>query len=183
LGKTERRQLRRRRTHVRGVKIAEELAPAARTVKKGEPKMLTQRLSEVAINARIVPRRVRWPGAGADPAWAAAHGCVHAYENVVRDAESRCMAVEQNLAGDALRHRRVEIREKALAKLVDFRPLEVAQKALSERIRALESLDNRTPEQVKTLQQQKQALGDLQNGIDSTRRAVVEVSGPRTKWS
>jgi hypothetical protein len=83
------------------------------------------------MKARIVPRRVRWPDARADPAFAAAHDCVHACENVVHDVESRCMAGEQKLAADAVRLLRVETRDRALALLLNFRPFATAEKALS----------------------------------------------------
>jgi hypothetical protein len=72
------------------------------------------------------------------------------------------MTLERNkddLSSDAIRRRRVEIRAKALAKLVDFRPLEVAQNALGERIGALEGLNSRNSQQIKELQWLKQALG------------------------
>jgi hypothetical protein len=108
---------------------------------------------------------------------AAAHDCVHALENVARHAEDACIAIEQHkdLSPDAIRRGRVEICEKALARLADFNPLESAEKALSGGIRALESLENRTPDQVKALQQYKQAVGDLREGLDATRRTILEI--------
>ena len=59
-------------------------------------------------------------------------------------------------------------------KLANFRPFDIADKALSENIVALERLSNRDPEQVQMLQKLTQALQDLQEGIEATRRMVLE---------
>lgn len=140
--------------------------------------MATPRLSSAALAIRIVPQRMRWPKRGASPAWAAAHDCVHAFENIVRDVESEIIALEEDKGRsiDSIRRRRVEICENALARLVDFRPFEAAQRALCERVRVLESLENRTPDEMKALQDYKQARTDLSRGVDASKRTVEEIS-------
>lgn len=70
--------------------------------------------------------------------------------------------------------RRAKLCDQALRTLANFRPFDIAQKALSENIVALETLNYRSPEQVKMLQKVTQALPHLQEGIEATRRMVLE---------
>jgi len=140
--------------------------------------METHPLSEIAIKVRIVPRRGQLPNAQSSKVWTAVHDCILAYETVVRDVESACMAFERDkddLSPDAIRRRRSQICEQGLARLVGFRPLEMAEKALTQRISALESLNERNSEQVRSLNQLTQALADLRQGIEATKRTILEI--------
>jgi hypothetical protein len=83
---------------------------------------------------------------------------------------------EQNreLSAGGIARRRTEICDHALRKLVNFAAFEIAEKALTENFDALERLSDPDPQQVQMLQKLKQALGDLQEGVASTRRMVLE---------
>ena len=119
---------------------------------------------------------MRWPEAHASPAWTKAHHCVHVLEDLVRDVDSNCQGVEANseLASGAIRRRRSEICDQALGKLVNFAAFEIAEKVLSQNIFALERLSDRDPEQVQKLEQLKRGLKDLTEGVEATKRMVLE---------
>src|SRR5262249_53868940 len=112
--------------------------------------MATERLSENKIKISIVPRRARWPDRGAAAAWAKAHDCVDGLQGLVRNVDVDCLQVERNreISADAIRARRAAICDAALSKLSKFRPLEIAEKALTESVDALESLSDRKQGQV-----------------------------------
>ena len=57
---------------------------------------------------------------------------------------------------------------------MNFSAFEIAEKALSENIVALERLSHRDPEQAQMLQKLTQALHDLREGIEATRRMLLE---------
>jgi hypothetical protein len=57
--------------------------------------MVIQRLSENLINISIVPKRVRWPEPSSAAAWAKAHDCVFALQNLVRNVDLDCLQIEQ----------------------------------------------------------------------------------------
>jgi flagellar motility protein MotE (MotC chaperone) len=139
-----------------------------------ENPMETRNLSDIQIKVRIVPKRVRWPEAHSSPAWVKAHSCVDAFEDLVRNVDVSCLQAEQdkNFSASAVRRRRAEIHDQALRKLTNFKPFEIAEKALNQNIDALERLSDRNPEQVQTLQKLKQGLLDLREGIGATRRMV-----------
>lgn len=67
-----------------------------------------------------------------------------------------------------------ELCDRALKKLVDFRPFEIAEKALTENIVALERLRDRDPEQAQALEKLKLALTDLREGIPATQQMLQE---------
>jgi hypothetical protein len=137
--------------------------------------MKTQKLSDLEIKVRIVPTRVRWPEADAGAAWSKAHDCVRALENLVRDVDHSCLEAEQKrLSAAELREGRAAICYQAMAKLVSFRAFEVAERAVSGSISALERLDSRSQEQVQMLDKMKQAQRDLAEGIEATRRMVKD---------
>ncbi len=69
---------------------------------------------------------------------------------------------------------RAEICDQALRKLVEFAAFEIAEKALIENIDALERLSDRNPQQVQIHNKFAQALRDLREGIEATRRMVRE---------
>jgi hypothetical protein len=135
--------------------------------------MKGQKLSDLEIKVRIVPTRVRWPEADAGAAWSKAHLCVRALEDLVRDVDNSCLDVEQKrLSSSELRESRAGICYQAMAKLVNFRAFDVAERALCENINALERLDNRNPGQVVMLDKMKRGQRELSEGIEATRRMV-----------
>jgi hypothetical protein len=138
-----------------------------------------ERLSEIAVTARICPRRVLWPKAGSSPFWAAAHDCVHAYEKLIRDVESECIALERenNLSPEAKRRGYAEACERSLARLFEFTALERVHNMLSERVRALEKLDSRSPHQVSELNLIRQASKELEHGAGAAERTIRLVCG------
>lgn len=137
--------------------------------------MGTQKLSDTQIAITVVPRRVRWPEPGAANVWAAAHGCVDAWHNLVRKLDLDCAEAEQNpdLSASAIARRRAQLCDQAMSKLADFGPFEIAKKALTNNINALERLSDPHPQQAQMLQKLKQALRDLQEGIEATRRMLL----------
>ncbi len=94
--------------------------------------MQPQRLREIQIKVRIVPKRVLWPEGRSNPVWVKAHGCVDALEELVRNVDSDCLQAEQSkeLTASAIRRRRAEISDHALEKLVNFPAFEIAEKEL-----------------------------------------------------
>jgi hypothetical protein len=72
----------------------------------------------------------------------------------VRKVDAACLKAEEDLELNAsgIAHRRAEFCDQALRTLLNFRPFEIAEKALSENIDALVRLSNRGPEQVQMLQ-------------------------------
>ena len=138
--------------------------------------MPSKKLSDIEIAIRIVPTSVRWPQSGTSSAWTAAHDCVDVYRDLVRGVDSACRELEQNrqLSACDIARRRAEICDQALSKLVNFRPLELADKALTEDITALEQVSVRNPQQVQMHGKLRQAVRDLPEGVAATRRAVQE---------
>jgi hypothetical protein len=119
---------------------------------------------------------VRWPEPGSSIAWTRAHACVDALHALVHSLDGACAEVEQSrdLSPGAIARRRDELCEQALRKLVNFLAFDVAEKALSENIVALERLSNCSPEHVQMQQKLTQALRDLREGIEATRRMVLD---------
>ena len=135
-----------------------------------------QKVSDAQIAITIVPKRARWSEPGTGSVWAAAHSCVDAWHNLIRKVDLDCAEAEQNpdLSASAIARRRAEICDQAMSKLADFRPFEIAEKALTNNINALERLSDPDPQQAQMLQKLKRALRDLQEGIEATRRMVQE---------
>lgn len=131
-----------------------------------------KRLTEAEIQVRIVPTHLRWPERGTAIAWTRAHECVDALQDFVRDVDLGCLKAEQDreLSAGAIARRRAEICDQAMIKLANFPAFHIAEKTLSENIVALERLRNRDADQVQLLQKFKQALRDLQEGVEATRR-------------
>ena len=119
---------------------------------------------------------MRWPQSGASVAWTKAQYSVDVLQDLVRSLDIACVEAEQSreLSAGAVVRRRAELCDQALRKLLNFAAFEIAEKALSENIVALESLSNRNPEQAQMLQKMMQALHDLREGIEATRRMVLE---------
>jgi hypothetical protein len=111
--------------------------------------MTSHKLSDVEIQVRVVPTRLRWPETGTAIAWTRAHDCVDALQDLVRSLDVACLEAERDREPPAggIARRRSEICDQALRKLVNFPAFEIAEKTLSENIVALERLSNRDPEQ------------------------------------
>ena len=75
---------------------------------------------------------------------------------------------------DRVARRRAELCDQAMTKLINFRPSDIAEKALAENIDALERLTDRDTEQVQMHDKLKQALRDLQEGVEATKRMLME---------
>jgi hypothetical protein len=106
-----------------------------------------------------------------------AHECVDALQSLVRGVDAACIEAELKpdvSGGTTIRRRREEICEEALHKLASFRPFEIAENALSEKIGALEPLAERSPDQVKLHQQLTKALQELREGVEATKRMVLD---------
>jgi hypothetical protein len=87
-----------------------------------------------------------------------------------------CVEAEQNeeLSAESINRCREKICEAALSKLADFGPFAIAEKALTENIRGLERLSDRDPKQVEMLDKLKRALGELREGVQATRRMILD---------
>ncbi len=133
-----------------------------------------QRLSDSDLNIRICPGRARWPEPSAGSTWETAHRCVHALQNFVRGVDNACGEVEadEELSAPAIARRRSEICDQSLRKLLNFAAFEIAEKALTRDIDALERLSDRDPEQAQMLQKLTKVLADLRDGIPATQRMV-----------
>ncbi len=138
--------------------------------------MPQQKLSDIQIAARIVPTHLRWPERGTTNAWTKAHDCVDALKDLIRDVDVSCVEAEQNpdLSASAIARRRAELGDQTLSKLVNFRSFEVAEKAMTESIDALERLSDLDPGQALMHQKLMTALKDLREGIEATRRMLLE---------
>ncbi len=137
---------------------------------------ILQRLSNLQIAIRVCPKRLRWFERGATTAWTKAHECVDALQDLVRDVDVNCIEVEQNpdLSVSAIARRRAEICDQTLSKLVDFLPFEIAEKAVTENIDALERLSELDAQQVQMHKNLTKALADLREGVEATKRLVRE---------
>ncbi len=131
-------------------------------------------MSEIAT--RIVPKHLRWPESGTSIAWTKAHDCVDALQDFVRKVDRDCTRAEENkeLSATAIRRRRAELCEQALRKLTDFRPFDIAEKALIESLNALGRLSAPDAQQSRIQEALTKALTDLREGIEATRRMVLE---------
>ncbi len=138
--------------------------------------MLVLKVSEAQIAITVVPRRVRWPGPEAGTAWAAAHRCVDAWHEFVRKLDRDCTEAEQNsdLSASAIARRRDQLCDQAMSELARFRPFEIAEEALISNIAARESLSDPDPQQAKMHDKLRQALRDLREGVEATRRMLLE---------
>jgi hypothetical protein len=135
------------------------------------------RLSENLIAISIVPQHVaRWLERGTTPAMTSAYDCVVAFKDLVRAADLESLQVEQNreLSAEAIRKRRSMICDKAMTKLANFKAFHVAEKALIDEINRLERLSDPDPQQAQMRDKLNQALRDLREGVEATRRLVQE---------
>ena len=85
--------------------------------------MATHKLSDVEIQVRVVPMRLRWPETGTAIAWTRAHDCVDALQDLVRSLDVACLKAEHDrvLPTGGIARRRAELCDQTLRKLADFR--------------------------------------------------------------
>ncbi len=138
--------------------------------------MPANKLSDLQIAITVVPMRTRWPESGTSVAWTKAHDCVDSLQEFVRKVDRDCLQAEQNeeLSVEAIRRRRAEIYDRAMLKLTNFGPFQIAEKAVSDTINSLERLSNLNSEQAQMLEALKRMLGDLEEGISATQRMLQE---------
>ncbi len=138
--------------------------------------MAVRRLTELEIKARIIPTHLRWPKPGTSKTWTMAHACVDALQALVRSVDTHCFEAANGgeLSASGIARRRTELCDEALAKLVNFTPFEVAEKALSDDIVALERLSRRDSQQVQMHENLTKALQDIREGIAATQRMVLD---------
>jgi hypothetical protein len=138
--------------------------------------MATHKLTDIEIAIRVCPKRVRWPKSDSSIGWTKAHACVDALQNLVRNVDLGCLEAEQDreLSAGGIARRRAELCDQALKKLVNFQPFEIAKKRLTENSDALERLSHRDPEEVQMLQKLTRAFHDLREGIEATKRMVLD---------
>ncbi len=107
--------------------------------------MAARRLTDNGIRICIVPKHLRWSKNGTSFAWTKAHACVDALQDLFRSVDLGCLEAEQDseLSGGGIARQRAKLCDQALRKLANFPAFEVAEKALSENIVALERLSNR----------------------------------------
>jgi hypothetical protein len=138
--------------------------------------MTSKRVTDTAIAVRIVPRRLRWSPPGTDIAWAKAHDCVDALQNHVRKVDLGCLEAEQDRKSLAsgIARRRTEVCDKAMAELVNFRPFQIAERVVTDKIDLLERRTGVDAQQAQMQQNLTKALADLREGVEATKRMVLE---------
>jgi hypothetical protein len=128
---------------------------------------MPKKFTELELQVRIVPRVLRWPGpGGADGmAWGCLHNAVSALRSFVRKLDEECAAIEEasNFKPSAVRERRTALLEQALEELVDFGPIQAAEKAVAACV-ASSGAKPGYPLQ--------KALNELVEGASATQRAV-----------
>jgi hypothetical protein len=137
---------------------------------------MTSKLTDTAIKVCIVPRRLRWPPPGTDVAWTKAHDCVDALQNLVRKVDLGCLEAEENRESSAssIARRRTEACDKAMTELVSFRLFQIAEKVLTEKIDLLKTRIGVDVQQAQMQQNLTRALADLREGVEATKRMVLE---------
>ena len=97
-------------------------------------------------------------------------------QDLVRHVNRGCVEAEQDrkLSAGAIGRRRAEICDPAIIKLVNFKSFKIAEKAVNDNIGSPEQLTERDAEQTQMYQKLTKALADLREGVDATRRMVLE---------
>ena len=133
-------------------------------------------MTDTEIKVRIVPKRLRWPAPGADVAWTKAHDCVDALQDLVRKVDLGCLEAEQDRKSSAssIARRRTEVCDKAMTELVSFRLFQIAERAMAENIDLLERRTCVDAQQAQMQQNLTKALADLREGVEATKRMVLE---------
>jgi hypothetical protein len=137
---------------------------------------MTSKLTDTAIKVRIVPRRLRWPPPGADVAWTKAHDCVDALQNLVRKVDLGCLEAEEDRKSSAssIARRRTEVCDNAMTELASFGLFQIAEKVVTEKIDLLERRTGVDAQQAQTQQNLTKALADLREGVEATKRMIME---------
>jgi hypothetical protein len=134
---------------------------------------MSNRLTDIQIAARIVPTHVRWPKDNKG-VWSELHNCVDSFRGLVRRVDENCCQIERETAPREIAVRRNELGTRTLTVLANFSPFESAEKAASEMINSLERQAECTPEQVQMYESLVKARSELHEGVNATRRVVVE---------
>ncbi|WP_271532304.1 hypothetical protein [Bradyrhizobium sp. CCBAU 25338] len=102
--------------------------------------MMTRRVTDTEIAARIVPTMLRWPADAKTIAWDRLRECVDALRGLVYTVNVQCSEAEQDgdLSPEGIIRRRTKIGQKALSELAEFEPLQLAAKAVAANLTALE---------------------------------------------
>ena len=127
---------------------------------------MTHKLTDLGIAILIVPTTLRWPTSEV-AAWGRLRDGVDALRDMLRALDNACQRVERDhrLQPQEVRRHRTELGERALRQLADFKPVLTAERAINENFDKLEP-------KMQTLLMK--ALGELREGVDAARRAVVE---------
>lgn len=90
-------------------------------------------LTDLEITARIVPTMLRWPSSEQETAWNKLRDAVESLRNLVRALNHSCCQIEgdRHLKPDAIAHRRMELGNQTLARLVTFEPVERCERAVN----------------------------------------------------
>ena len=125
---------------------------------------MTHQLTDLGIAVRIAPNSLRWPEVAA---WDRLRDGVNALRDMLRVLDNACQRIERDhrLQPQEVRRHRTELGERALRELADFKPVLTAERAVNENFDKLEP-------KMQTLLMK--ALGELREGVDAARRAIVE---------
>jgi hypothetical protein len=103
---------------------------------------MPRRLTDIEIAARIVPTMVRWPApeVAKTVAWDRLRDGVAALRGLVGVVDSSCLQAEQDqdLSPDGIARRRAALGRQALNELEQFKPFQIAERAVTENIQFLE---------------------------------------------
>lgn len=104
---------------------------------------MTRRLTVTELAARVVPTAIRWPSreVGKTIAWQRLHDAVEALRGLVRVVDDGCIQAEQDqdLSSDGIARRRKALAHQALSELEQFKPFQIAERAVTENIDYLEN--------------------------------------------
>jgi hypothetical protein len=127
---------------------------------------MARRLTDLEIAARIVPTMLRWPICEVI-AFDRMRDGVEALRRLVRGVDDTCQQVERDrtLNPSTIGQRRTQIGDAALRELNALQPLQIAERAVDENMRAADA----------TMQMSlTKARRELDDGVAAARRAVIE---------
>jgi hypothetical protein len=83
---------------------------------------------------------LRWPAGGKTISWDKLRECVDALRALVYTVNGHCLEAEQDqdLSPEGIIRRRTQVGQQALSELADFKPLHIAEKAVSNNLSFLE---------------------------------------------
>ncbi|MEH2573475.1 hypothetical protein [Bradyrhizobium sp. AZCC 1708] len=102
---------------------------------------MTRRVTDTEIAARIVPTSLRWPADIAKTiAWDRLRECVDALRGLVSTSNAHCLEAEQDqdLSPEGVIRRRTQLGHQALTELANFKPFQLAEKAVANNLAHLE---------------------------------------------